>query len=152
MTLFSPLISKMASPRRGPDDASSWINDYEGAAVSYAVQPDRRVESLGIYAQGTYDLSELSKLTLGARFTRDTKSDRDGRAISCRVTSVLGSYVEPGSVGPGAPRQEQIYADEQTLSAIAAGLPHDSGSDAGIGDEPCWVRQVTRFLRFLGKH
>lgn len=134
-----------ASDIRGPEGASSWISDDPGAAVSYAVQPDRRVESLGIYAQGTYDINASSKLTLGARFTRDTKSDIGGRTINCRVTSVLGPYVESGSVGPGAPTPEQIYADPQTTQAIEAGLPYDLGTDEGIGSEPCWIRQVNDF-------
>jgi iron complex outermembrane receptor protein len=127
---------------RRPEGASSWISDHGGAAVSYAVQPDRRVESLGLFAQGTYELNDNHRITLGARYTEDTKSDRGGRALACRVTSVLGPYVEAGSVGPGAPRSNQIYADAATASAIASGLPNDNGSNEGIGDEPCWIRQV----------
>lgn len=130
---------------RYPEGASSWISDHGGAAVSYAVQPDRRVESLGLFAQGTYEFNDRHRLTLGARYTEDTKSDRGGRALACRVTSVLGPYTEPGSVGPGAPRSDQIYADPATASAIASGLPHDNGGNEGIADEPCWVRQVNDF-------
>ncbi len=130
---------------RSPAGASSWISDDEGAAVSYAVQPDRRVESLGIFAQATYDLNPFSRLTMGTRYTKDTKSDRGGRALNCRITSVLGPYIEVDSIGPGAPRPEQIYADSATRAAIAAGLPHDNGTNQGISDEPCWVRQVNDF-------
>ena len=130
---------------RYPEGASSWISDHGGAAVSYAVQPDRRVESLGFFAQGTYEFNDSHRLTLGARYTEDTKSDRDGRALACRVTSVLGPYTEPGSVGPGAPSSDQIYADPATASAIASGLPYDNGSNEGIADEPCWIRQVNDF-------
>ena len=93
---------------RYPEGATSWINSFDGAAVSYAIQPNRRVESLGVFAQATYDIDQLSRLSLGARHTRDTKSDQDGRAINCRVTSVLGPYIEAGSIGPGAPEPEQI--------------------------------------------
>jgi len=130
---------------RGPEGASSWISDDGGAAVSYAVQPDRRVESLGLFAQGTYVFNDSHRVTLGARYTEDTKSDRGGRALACAVTSTQGPYVESGSVGPGAPRSEQIYADAATASAIALGLPHDNGTSEGIGDQPCWVRQVNDF-------
>ncbi len=130
---------------RGPEGASSWISDDGGAAVSYAVQPDRRVESLGVFAQGTYEFNDSHRMTLGARYTEDTKSDRGGRALTCRVTSVLGPYIEAGSVGAGAPRSNQIYADAATASAIASGLPHDNGGNEGIGDEPCWIRQVNDF-------
>ncbi|MGI9285610.1 MAG: TonB-dependent receptor domain-containing protein, partial [Pseudomonadales bacterium] len=134
-----------AGGSRSPEGATSWISDDEGAAVSYAVQPDRRVESLGVFAQAIYDLNTVSRLTLGTRYTKDTKSDRDGRALNCRVTSVLGPYTEAGSIGPGAPGPNQIYADIATREAIRAGLPHDEGTNEGIGDEPCWVRQVNDF-------
>jgi len=127
---------------RYPEGATSWINSFDGAAVSYAIQPNRRVESLGVFAQATYDIDQLSRLSLGARHTRDTKSDQDGRAINCRVTSVLGPYIEAGSIGPGAPEPGQIYADPATQQAIDNGSFHDNGTSQGIGDEPCWVRQV----------
>jgi len=127
---------------RYPEGATSWISNFDGAAVSYAIQPDRRVKSLGVFAQATYDIDQFKRLTLGARHTRDTKSDRGGRAVNCRVTSLLGPYTEVGSIGPGAPAPEQIYADAATQQAIDNGTFHDNGSNQGIGDEPCWVRQV----------
>ncbi len=130
---------------RFPVGASSWISDHGGAAVSYAAQPDRRVESLGLFAQGAYDLNAYSRFTLGIRYTKDTKSDRGGRALNCRITSVLGPYTETGSIGPGAPAAHEIYADSATASAIAAGLAHDNGTSNGIGNEACWVRQVNDF-------
>ena len=131
-----------ASGGRYPEGASSWISNSDGAAVSYAIQPDRQVKSLGLFAQATYDIDNLRRLTLGARYTSDTKSDRDGRAINCRVTSMLGPYIESDSIGPGAPRPEQIYADAATQQAIDNGNYHDNGTNQGIGDEPCWIRQV----------
>ncbi|MGS2722387.1 TonB-dependent receptor domain-containing protein [Porticoccus sp. GXU_MW_L64] len=134
-----------ASPLRGPQGASSWISDTPGAAVFYAIQPDRRVDSLGLYSQGSYQFADYQRLTLGVRYTRDTKSDRGGRAINCNVTSVLGPYVEPGSVATSGPLADQLFADADTQNAIDAGLPHDLGTDAGIGSQPCWVRQVNDF-------
>ncbi len=125
--------------------ASSWISNDEGAAVSYAIQPDRRVESLGLFAQATYDLDDYNRLTLGFRYTDDTKSDRGGRAISCRETSVLGPYHNVNAIAAGGPNSEQLYADTATLAAIAAGLPHDNGSNTGIAGQPCWIRQVNDF-------
>lgn len=127
---------------RYPLGATSWISNSDGAAVSYAIQPNRRVESLGVFAQGTYDIDQFNRITLGARHTRDTKSDNGGRAINCRVTSALGSYVEPGSIGPGAPEPGDIYADAATQQAIDNHTYHDNGTNEGIGDEPCWIRQV----------
>ena len=127
---------------RYPEGATSWISNANGGAVSYAIQPNRRVESLGVFAQATYDIDQYRRITLGARHTKDTKSDRGGRAINCRVTSALGPYVDSGSIGPGAPKPEDIYADAATQYAINQGAYHDNGTNQGIGDEPCWVRQV----------
>ena len=127
---------------RNAEGATSWISNFDGAAVSYAIQPNRRVESLGVFAQATYDFDQFNRLTLGTRHTRDTKSDRGGRAVNCRVTSLLGPYIEAGSIGPGAPRPEEIYADTATQQAIDNGDYHDNGTNQGIGDEPCWIRQV----------
>ena len=134
-----------AGAGRGPEGASSWISDDGGAAVSYAIQPDRRVESLGLFAQSTYEINDSSRLSLGARYTQDTKSDRGGRALNCRVSSVLGPYIENGSIGPDAPHADQIFVDARAQAAIDAGLPFDGGTDQGIGDQPCWVRQVNDF-------
>ena len=127
---------------RYPEGATSWISNSNGAAVSYAIQPNRRVESLGVFAQATYDIDQYNRITLGARYTRDTKSDNGGRAVNCRVTSVLGPYVESGSIGPGAPEPGDIYADAATQQAIDNDTYHDNGTNEGIGDEPCWIRQV----------
>ncbi|MDC1145194.1 TonB-dependent receptor plug domain-containing protein [Porticoccaceae bacterium] len=127
---------------RYSEGASSWISNADGGAVSYAIQPNRRVESLGVFAQATYDIDQYRRITLGARHTKDTKSDRGGRAINCRVTSFLGPYVDSSSIGPGAPNPEDIYADAATQHAINRGAYHDNGTKQGIGNEPCWIRQV----------
>ncbi len=132
---------------RSPEGATSFISDDPGAAVSFAVQPDRRVDSLGIFAQSIYAINDRSRATLGIRYTEDTKSDRGGRALNCRVTSVLGPYLEPGSIGPGAPDPDQVFADAGASAAIAAGLPYDGGTNEGIGDQPCWARQVNDFKK-----
>ena len=120
----------------------SWISGEPGAAVAYAVQPERRSESLGIYSQLSYDLNEISRITIGARYNRDTKSDIDGRAINCRVPSIYGPYFVANAIGAGAPRADQIYVDPFAQQAIDAGQFYDNGTNIGIADQPCWVRQV----------
>jgi len=122
--------------------ATSWINDFDGAAVSYAIQPDRRVNSLGVYSQAVYSFDPSRRLTFGLRYTKDSKSDVGGRSLNCRVTSVLGPYTNSESIALGAPSPDQIYADPATQQAILAGTYHDNGTSDGIGDQPCWVRQV----------
>jgi len=125
-------------------NTTSYISDDPGAAVAFFVQPDRRVKSRAAFAQGTWDLSAVSRFTAGIRYTEDTKSDDGGRSLNCRVTAV-GPYLEPGSIGPGAPAPHQIYADPGAQAAIDAGLPYDNGTNEGIADEPCWVRQVNDY-------
>lgn len=123
---------------------TSFISDFGGAAVAFFVQPDRSVQSKAAFAQETYDINDANRLTTGIRFTEDTKSDRGGRSLNCRVTGV-GPYMEPGSIGRGAPSAQQIYADAGAQAAINAGLPYDNGTHQGIGDQACWVRQVNDY-------
>ena len=125
-----------------PNNTPSWISGLPGAAVSFAIQPDRRSESLGVYSQFGYDLNENSRLTLGARFNRDTKSDRGGRAINCRFPSDSGPYLDANSIGSLAPAVGQVYADPDVQAAIDRGQFFNNGTSLGIGDQPCWVRQV----------
>ena len=58
---------------------------YHGAmgGVSLWLQPDREIKSDAFFAQGTYELTEKLYLTLGARYTEDTKQDRGGNNWGC---------------------------------------------------------------------
>ena len=123
---------------------TSFISDFGGAATAIFVQPDRQVVSHAAFAQATYDLQQDAHITAGIRHTVDTKSDSGGRSLNCRVTGV-GPYLEPGSIGHGAPKPGQIYADAGAAEAIRQGLPYDNGGHIGIGDQPCWVRQVNDY-------
>jgi len=127
-----------------PTKTTSFISDFGGAATAIFMQPDRRVQSKAVFAQATYDLNELSRFTAGIRHTQDIKSDNGGRSLNCRVTG-LGPYLTPKSIGHGAPKPEQIYADAGAQAAINAGLPYDNGGHVGIGDHACWVRQVNDY-------
>ena len=127
-----------------PTKITSFISDFGGAAVAYFVQPDRQVESKAMFAQATYDLDEINRVTAGIRHTRDTKSDHGGRSLNCRVTG-MGPYLNADSIGHGAPSVAQIYVDPGAQAAIAAGLPYDNGGHQGIGDQPCWTRQVNDY-------
>jgi iron complex outermembrane receptor protein len=120
----------------------SWISGLPGAAVSFANQPERRSESFGAYSQLVYRLNQLTRVTLGARYNRDKKSDIGGRAINCRVPSAFGPYSTSSSLGTGAPMDSQIFADTGVQQAIRQGRFFDQGGRVGIGAQPCWVRQV----------
>lgn len=58
---------------------------YHGAmgGVSLWLQPERTIKSQAVFAQGTYALTEKLFLTLGSRYTEDTKQDRGGRNYGC---------------------------------------------------------------------
>ncbi|WP_189415313.1 TonB-dependent receptor domain-containing protein [Cellvibrio zantedeschiae] len=127
-----------------PTKTTSFISDFGGAATAIFVQPDRRVESKAAFAQITYDVNERNRFTAGVRHTRDTKSDEGGRSLNCRVTG-MGPYLTNDSIGHGAPKPHQIYADAGAQAAIAAGLPYDDGTHVGIGDQVCWTRQVNDY-------
>jgi len=120
----------------------SWISGLPGAAVSFANQPERRSESFGAYSQLVYRLNDLTRVTLGARYNRDKKSDIGGRAINCRVPSAFGPYSTSSSLGVGAPSDSQIFVDSEVQQAIQQGRFFDAGGRVGIGAHPCWVRQV----------
>jgi len=127
-----------------PTKTTSFISDFGGAATAIFMQPDRQVESRAVFAQATYDLNERNRFTTGIRHTQDTKSDQGGRSLNCRVTGV-GPYLTADSIGHGAPRPDQIYADAGAQAAINAGLPYDNGTHIGIGNQPCWTRQVNDY-------
>lgn len=127
-----------------PTQTTSYISDDPGAAVALFVQPDRRVNSWAVYGQGTINLHTGGHLTAGLRYTEDTKTDIAGRSLNCRVTAGF-PYTEPGSIGPGAPSADQIYADPGAADAIAKGQPYDGGTNTGIAKQPCWVRQVNDY-------
>lgn len=127
-----------------PQNTTSFISDFGGAATAIFVQPDRQVRSRALFAQATYDLENDTHVTAGVRHTQDTKSDKGGRSLNCRVTGV-GPYMTARSIGHGAPKPEQIYADSGAASAIREGRPYDNGGHEGIGDQACWVRQVNDY-------
>lgn len=120
----------------------SWISGLPGAAVSFANQPERRSESFGMYSQLVYQLNTLTRVTLGARYNRDKKSDIGGRAINCSFPSAFGPYSTPSSLGAGAPLANQVYTDSNVRQAIEQGRFFDGGGRVGIENQPCWVRQV----------
>ncbi len=48
------------------------------------IQPKRTLDSKAVFGQGTYDLRNGVKLTLGARYTREQKEDQGGRNLAPR--------------------------------------------------------------------
>lgn len=55
----------------------------QAVTLSSFQQPKRTTESTSAYAQGTYDLTDDLRATLGLRYTEDTRQDQGGRSIDC---------------------------------------------------------------------
>lgn len=69
------------------------MKGYFNAAMNDSTfwdQPDRTLESIAYFGQGTYDLSEKLHLTLGYRWSKDTKQDKGGHNKSCLRDYSLG--------------------------------------------------------------
>ena len=49
------------------------------------VQPDRTLDTAAIFGQATYQLSDRAFLTLGGRYTEETKGDVNGGNFNCTV-------------------------------------------------------------------
>jgi iron complex outermembrane receptor protein len=65
---------------------------YHGAmgGVSLWLQPERVIKSDAFYAQGTYAMTEKLYLTLGARYTEDSKEDIGGHNYGCWGRDIWG--------------------------------------------------------------
>ncbi|WBR99850.1 TonB-dependent receptor [Pseudoduganella sp. SL102] len=53
------------------------------ASAMTFIQGDRQLKSKAVFAQGSYNLDERTKLTAGARYTKDHKFDRGGQNWAC---------------------------------------------------------------------
>lgn len=112
----------------------SWIDGLDGGGASFR-QPDRQLHSEAIFAQATFDFNDKSRLTAGARYIQDEKSDNGGRSINCN--HFIRSPRTADSLGGHVPDNDQLFSDAN----IQAGAS-DNGTNQGIGHEDCWVRQV----------
>ncbi|WP_101757190.1 TonB-dependent receptor [Oceanicoccus sp. KOV_DT_Chl] len=73
--------------------------DSADGTLSTFIQPDRGMESESLYAQGTYDITDNFRVTLGARYTDDERYDNGGRSIDCTydVVGALPTVVAQAS-------------------------------------------------------
>ena len=66
--------------------AGGWLNNANDA--SFWLQPDRTLKSEAVFGQGTYDLTDKLSLTLGLRYTEDTKQDVGGHNKACNADTI----------------------------------------------------------------
>ena len=57
--------------------------DSPDGVLSTFVQPSRGLESESVYGQGTFAFTDRFRLTAGARYIDDTRTDEGGRSIDC---------------------------------------------------------------------
>jgi iron complex outermembrane receptor protein len=105
---------------------------YHGAmgGVSLWLQPDREIKSEAFFAQGTYELTDKLYLTLGARYTEDTKQDRGGNNWGCwggdchpeAWALVRWDLIDWGTFPAG---NEAFYETSADTRAILNALPSD---------------------------
>ncbi|MBY6188855.1 TonB-dependent receptor [Microbulbifer agarilyticus] len=63
-----------------------WINS--GNNADYWNQPARTLKSQAFFTQGTYALTDQLNLTLGLRYTEDSKQDVGGRNMTCNGDTI----------------------------------------------------------------
>lgn len=78
-----------------------WMNSMSGA--DYWNQPDRTLGSRAAFVQGTYELTDNLSMTLGYRYTKDTKEDVGGHNMSCNDSNpnLLDPTLNPNDDGIG---------------------------------------------------
>lgn len=74
-----------------PGDTSGTAIHGHGAL--YFLQPERTSSSQAYFAQGTYDLTDQLRLTLGYRHTKDKKQDKNGGNYACFSDQIDGCYL-----------------------------------------------------------
>jgi iron complex outermembrane receptor protein len=76
---------------------------------SFWHQPDRSTTASAVFAQGTYSVSAKWHLTIGGRYSDETKEDKGGRTYKCLPTN--GCAPNPGDtlVINGEPRFARDY-------------------------------------------
>jgi iron complex outermembrane receptor protein len=89
-------------------------------------QPNREIESSAIFGQMTYAINEEFFLTLGARYSKDKKSDVGGKVYDCTVWNSCYPSTEVWG-------QRNIFPE--TLNALAPDFHIAGGQIAGINCE-----------------
>jgi iron complex outermembrane receptor protein len=91
---------------------------------SYWEQPNRSSTAGALFAQGTYSLTDRWFLTLGGRYSDETKEDKGGRSYICNVANgCAGDVIETVPVNAGL-----VGYDRDDLNA----LPTDYFANASV--------------------
>ncbi|MDH3785956.1 MAG: TonB-dependent receptor, partial [Acidobacteriota bacterium] len=80
-------------------------------------QPNRGTNAAALFAQGTYSYSPKWHVTLGYRFSDETKEDKGGRTYNCTVANGCAPQVDREMIIPGLTAFER-----ESLNALPIGF------------------------------
>jgi iron complex outermembrane receptor protein len=111
-------------------------------AMSF-IQPERILDSLAAFGQVTWHVMDMLRLTGGARYTTDTKSDDGGRNLVCPN---FGTTFDDGGVNlkdiDGLPLAPDIFADTPFPDGTCGSFPGNTGND---------VKKTWKKLTWMGR-
>ena len=96
-------------------------------------QPDRSTSAYALFAQGTYSYSPRWHVTLGYRFSHETKEDKGGRTLICNPDAegndCLAEELGWGPVGPGVNGFDRDLLNELPADFFANPAVYERGGD-----------------------
>ncbi len=97
-------------------EKTSTIGFFDNAIDEKAlfIQPDRSTTAGAAFAQGTFKLSPRHNMTLGYRFSDETKQDIGGRSYICNVTNECAA----NDIAASAVNGGQMGFDRETLNTL----------------------------------
>lgn len=78
-----------------PQDGEGQFNadgSPDNTVLSTFIQPNRSLDSVSAFFQGSYDISDSVTLTGGLRYTDDERTDTGGRSIDCTYAQGSGDF------------------------------------------------------------
>ncbi|NIM01976.1 MAG: TonB-dependent receptor [Acidobacteria bacterium] len=96
-------------------------------------QPNRATNAGAAFAQGTYSYSPKWHLTLGYRFSDETKEDKGGRTLDCHVRNGCAPQISREQIIPGLTAFERNDLNDPTLVPIG----YFADPQNYPGDVPC---------------
>jgi len=120
----------------------------------YFDQPDRQIDSKALFAQADWKVTPTWTATLGGRLSRDSKSDRNGRAINGGYDSTNPAYFnghfDPGT--PGEPGFKPISSNRLTNQMGAfVGPSAFAGYDTAYNDHSQSWKKFTYRLGLMNQ-
>lgn len=116
----------------------------------FYAQPDRQIDSKALFAQADYQFSPIWTATLGVRYSRDSKVDKNGMNLgtnswggqSFGYYNGLFDYGVPGTSSYRVPNGNQITSQMGTLGGSAAYAGYGPGSNNDHGES--WSKPTYR--------